>query len=161
MKKSFMFGIHQYAFEVEVEFGSFEDLEKAVLKSKDRRYNGHKYVIEVPGSFNEKMNQSGRRAPLLNLCLVLNIDNGNDCILVRMCNCQDDIPSREHVKSASLWGKSQWEGECWALDAFKDEIEQGLYPLYANWDGKTYLSLPTKIDGKWVTKYEQTDTYRY
>ena len=58
---------------------------------------------------------------------------------------------------------SCWEGTyCYCPSWFDEEMKQGLFPVKANWDGKTYIERGKyDKDGKYVTHYELTDTYRY
>lgn len=50
-----------------------------------------------------------------------------------------------------------WEGVYWYISVFDEQISQGLFPIKADWDGKTYIQ-------RWSQDkpyYQLTDTYRY
>ena len=140
---------HPYKWEVEVEFGTIEEMLK----------NCHNWVVWdgievlVGGSFNEKMD-SGRRAPLCQVGVQLDVET---------YATENGVFSVSGVKSAKGIRKCPWEGTyCYSKSLFDDMIAKGLYPVRADWDGKTYIERGKYgKDNRWESWYELTDTYRY
>lgn len=148
-KKIIEVGKHPYMWKVEVTFGTLDEMIKNAYRKQSR--NG--LQVFIGGSFNEGMNDTGRRASLFELAVEIDYDT---------YSCKDGVLKLNGVKSASAIGYSCWEGVYWYCDYFEGELKQGLYPIKANWDGKTYIKRG-KYDknGKYVYHYELTDTFRY
>ena len=142
---------HPYMWEVSVEFGTLQEM----LDNANDITGGE---IEIGGSFNKRMwSESGRRAALITIGMK-----------VYPTPDRYRFPKADEIKEAEGICSSPWEGVYWRISDFDEELKQGLYPVSANWDGKTYIQ-------RWKTKgrdkngvpipgrpyYELTDTYRY
>ena len=135
---------HPYMWEVQVEFGTLQEM-------LDKSPNViHYHEMALGGSFNKKMN-STNRAPLIQIGLE-----------VTPCPEFCRKPKAENITEVKGICMCSWEGAYWYIDSFDDEIKKGLYPISADWNGKTYIERG-KFDesNHWKTWYELTDTYRY
>lgn len=140
---------HPYKWEVEVEFGTIEEM----LKNCHRVGAWDGIEVLVGGSFNKKMD-SGSRAPLCQVGVQLDVET---------YGTENGVFSVSGVKSAKGIRKNSWEGTyCYNKSLFDSMLEQGLYPVRANWDGKTYIERgKLDKDGNWKSWYELTDRYVY
>ena len=144
MKKIIEVRKHPYMWKVEVTFGTLQEmLDKSlnVMSSSE---------IEIGGSFNISMD-STKRAALI--CLGCKISPSPD---------RYRFPNVEDIKEVKGICSSPWEGVYWYVDYFDEFIGKGLYPINADWDGKTYIERGYyDKNHRWVEYYELTDTYRY
>lgn len=140
---------HPYKWEVEVEFGTIEEM----LKNCHRVGAWDGIEVLVGGSFNERMD-SGRRAPLCQVGVQLDVETYGS---------ENGVFSVSGVKSAKGIRKNPREGTyCYNKSLFDSMLEQGFYPVRANWDGKTYIERgKLDKDGNWKSWYELTDRYVY
>lgn len=140
---------HPYMWKVNVEFGTLEDM----LENCYHWVNWDGLEVSIGGSFNRRMN-SGRRAALVQIAVQLIVDT---------YSTEDGTLKVSGVKSARGIRKNPWEGTyCYNESLFDSMIEQGLYPVRADWDGKTFIERGKYDENKrWQRWYEQTDTYRY
>lgn len=135
---------HPYMWKVQIKFGTLQEM---LDNSPTRIHYGE---MALGGSFNKQMD-SGNRAALIQIGLEI-----------------QPTPERLHKPNAKDITEvkgicmSNWEGTYWYIDAFDEELKNGLYPISADWDGKTYI-----YDGafdenhEWKSWYRITDTYRY
>ena len=150
MEKTIQIYKHPYMWNVVVKFGTLQEMLNNSLNDIASR------EIVIGGSFNGKMNGT-RRAALINIGVEISPSPDH---------CR--FPKAEDVKEVKGICSSPWEGVYWYENFFNDELKQGLYPINADWDGKTYIE-------RWTYKgenkagvpipdkkyYELTDTYRY
>lgn len=141
---------HPYKWEIEVTFGSLQDLlDNALndLTSSD---------IRIGGSFNNKM-RTLRNAALFQIGVRLEVvPSVKDLFPGRPWPKADEIAS---VKGLAM---SPWEGECWYINTFDPYLVKGLYPVKADWDGRTFIeSGHFGPDKKYIEEYKLTDTWRY
>lgn len=146
-KKTIQIGKHPYAFNIDVTFGSFEEmLANAKYKS---HWDG--YQIDLGGSFNRMIEeQCGRRASFLSIGVQLELKDDNKPVTL------------DNVESAYAISQCRWEGVYWKCSYFDDEIKRGLFPIKADWNGRTYIERG-KFDQnhRYQTWYELTDTFRF
>ena len=140
---------HPYKWNVQVEFGTLEDM----LKNAKHWVRWDGMEVSIGGSFNKKMD-STRRAPLVQIAVQIDYDT---------YSVDNGTLKLNGVKSAKGIKKCPWEGVyCYCKDYFDDMLEQGLYPVRADWDGKTYIERGDYDENhRWKSWYELTDTYRY
>ncbi len=131
---------HPYMWKVDVVFGTIQEmLDNAHYKEA---WNG--YQISIGGMFNKKMD-CGRRSPLVQLA----VEIPRDGYIVE--NRKIKLNGAGSPKGII---KSEWEGVYWYCESlFDDMLEKGLYPVRADWDGKTYI----ESEGG----YKLTDGYYY
>lgn len=157
MKKTIEFRKHPYMWKVEIEFGTFEEMVANMYRYQT--WNGGQ--VFIGGSFNEKMNDSGRRAPLVEIAVEFDFDYFKE----------DENKKYQFfgVKSPKGISYSRWEGAySYYRSLFDEEMGNGLFPVRADWDGKTYIER-WKYKGKDKygvpipdkSYYELTDTFRY
>ena len=147
MKKTIQIGKHPYAFNIEVTFGSFEEM----LANASRKVYWDGYQIDLGGSFNKQMDyECGGRASFLNIGVQLELKD-------------DRLPiTLENVTAAYAISQCRWEGVYWKCTYFDKEIKQGIYPIKADWNGVTYIERGNfDKNHNWVTHYEKTDTFCY
>ena len=140
---------HPYMWKVNVEFGTLEDM----LKNCYRWVRWDGLEVSIGGSFNRRMD-SGSRAALVQIGVQLDVDT---------YRVEDGTLKVSGVKSAKGIRKIPWEGVySYCESLFDTMMEQGLYPVRADWDGKTFIERG-KFDEneRWKSWYEQTDTYCY
>ncbi len=129
---------------VQVTFGTLEDM----LKNAYRWQEWCGMQVFVGGTFNEKMNK-GSRASLVELAVEFDIESFSR---------QNGVLSLNGIKSAKGIRYSCWEGTyCYYKSLFDEEIKSGLYPVSADWDGKTYIERWTPKE----IKYELTNHFVY
>ena len=122
---------HPYMWNVEITWGTKDEM----LKNKIPTSHVWKNQVIIGGSFNKEM-RNGSRAALVLIGVELH-DNNNDAS-IQYC---------------------PWEGTYHYLDGLFDKnLEQGIYPISLDWDGKTYI-VDKYVNG--VQTYRLTDTYRY
>ena len=140
---------HPYKWNIQVEFGSLEDMLKYCKYWK--RWNG--IEVSIGGSFNEKMDL-GRRAPLVQVAVQLDVDSYGSV---------DGALTINGLNSAKSIRKNPYEGTyCYYESLFDDMMKQGLFPVRADWDGKTYIQTGQYDENhRWQSWYKLTDTYRY
>ena len=140
---------HPYKWNVQVEFGTFEDMLKNAYCCK--RWDGME--ISVGGTFNKQMD-STRRSPLVQIAVQVQYDT---------YRVDNGILKLNGVTDAKGIRTCPWEGTyCYCESLFDDMIAKGLYPVRADWDGKTYIERGKYgKDNRWESWYELTDTYRY
>lgn len=152
MKKTIELYKHPYMWKVEVTFGSLKEM----LDNAQNMIPSNE--VELGGSFNKRMwEESGRRAPLINIGVKISPNPE----LHR-------FPKADDITDVKGIGICHWEGVYWEISCFDEEIRNGLYPVKADWDGKTYIQDCT-YKGKDKngipivdkTYYRLTDTYRY
>ena len=147
-KKTIEFLHHPYMWKVEIEFGTFEEMMEN--RYDYQTWNGGQ--VFLGGTFNEKMD-STNRAALVQIGVEFDFDtyernNGH----LRFNN----------VSSPKGISYSRWEGTyCYYKSMFDKEMEQGLFPVRANWNGETYIEKGDYVNGKYVPMYKKIDTYRY
>lgn len=140
-------GKHPYAFDIKVQFGSFEQM----LENATDKCHWDGYQIALGGDFNRRIEkQCGKRATFLEIGLQLELKESREPITL------------ENVEKAFAICQCRWEGVYWKCTYFDEEIKQGLFPVTADWDGKTYIERG-KFDEnhRWQSWYEQTDTFRF
>jgi hypothetical protein len=131
---------HPYMFKVEVKFGTLQEM----LDNAHYKVNWNGYQISIGGTFNKKLD-STRRSPLVQLA----VEIPRDGYIVE--NRRIKLNGTGSPKGII---KSEWEGVYWYCESlFDDMLEKGLFPVRADWDGKTYIE---REDG-----YELTDGYYY
>lgn len=146
-------GMHPYAFNIDVKFGTFDEM---IKNAKSLAYwDG--YQIHLGGNFNTKMEKEcGRRASFLEIGVHLELKD------------YDKPVTEDNVESASAVSFCHWEGVYWKCSYFDEQFKKGLWPVSADWDGKTYIE-------RWRYKgkdkngipiadkpyYERTDTFRF
>ena len=140
---------HPYMWEVDVEFGTLEQM----LENAYHWQTWHGFEVCIGGTFNKGMDKT-RRSPLVQLAVQVQYDTyGGDNGKLKL----------KGVRSPKGIVKSPWEGVYWYCESlFDDMLEKGLYPIRADWDGKTYIERGEYgKNGRWETRYELTDTYLY
>lgn len=140
---------HPYMWKVNIEFGTLDEM----LKNCYRWVRWHGLEVSIGGSFNKRMDSSSRAA-LVQIAVQLDVDS---------YSTEGGTLKVSGVKSARGIRKNPWEGTyCYYESLFDSMMEQGLYPVRADWDGKTYIERGKYDDNhRWKSWYEQTDTYRY
>lgn len=112
---------HPYAFDLDVTFGSFDEMIRNAKRCED--WDG--YQIHLGGSFNRKIEEiGGRRASYLEIGVSLDVIGK---------------VSEENVVSAKTICFSHWDGVYWYSEYFDEYMKKGLYPVSADWNGKTYI----------------------
>ena len=156
---------HPYMWEVKFTFGTLEEMIKnrasvagCGFGYDDNGVGSTLFHLYFGGSFNKEMNSTSR-APLAHLgveiCVGKRVDYWREVEVA-------DILSVECIQSCN------WEGVYAYRKKWDEYIKKGLYPIKADWDGKTYIKRGI-YKGKdkngipvWVgDRYELTDTYRY
>ena len=113
---------HPYKWYVDVTFGTKEEMVANFMDGESH------CELDLGGSFNEAMwNYSRKRMPLITLGVKLS---------PHFDKYRPIIP--ELIDGVKGIGSSHWEGVYWELDCFDEEVGKGLYPVKADWDGKTY-----------------------
>lgn len=140
MQKTIRIYKHPFAFDVKVTFGTLEEMKA------NSRYDCWSNLYELRCDFNKDIaKRCGRRAAFIAIGCK-NTENGWTGVSI-----------------------SHWEGTYgFREEWFEDEFKQGLFPIAAEWDGKTYIER-SKYSGKdkngvpivCGTYYEQVDTFRY
>jgi len=151
MKKTIRVYRHPYAFDLDVEFGTFDEM----LSSAYSQGAWDGYQVKVGGSFNKKMDETSRAA-FFQVGVQLKTkkdDKTNYMHMPKKHLTEDDVISAKAI------GISPWEGTYWESGWCSEELKSGLFPVRADWDGKTLIE-------RWDTKkskpyYELTGTYRY
>ena len=140
---------HPYMWKVEVTFGTLEEM----LENAYRWVRWDGIEVSIGGTFNKKMDGT-RRAPLVQIAVQLDVEE---------YRADNGTLKVNGIKSAKGIRKNPWEGTyCYSEGLFDDMLEQGLYPVIANWDGKTYIRRGRlNKNNEWESWYELTDTYRY
>lgn len=140
---------HPYMWKMQVEFGTLEDM----LKNRYDWKRWHGIEVSIGGSFNKKMD-SGRRAPLVQVAVQFDVNS---------YRTENGELVLNGIKSAKSIRKSPWEGTyCYYESLFDDMMKQGLFPVRADWDGKTYIETGEYDENhRWKSWYVLTDTYRY
>ena len=140
---------HPYMWKVRVTFGTLEEM----LKNNYRWQKWNGIQIFVGGSFNEKMNDRSR-ASLIELAVELDVES---------YRCEKGNLTINGLKSAKGISYSSYEGTyCYAKHFFDEMMEKGLYPISADWDGKTYIErCRDKGKGKYEYYYELTKHFIY
>ena len=136
-------------FKVEVEFGTLDEM--LANRYRYQIWNGGQ--VFIGGTFNEKMNETSR-ASLIEMAVEFDFDTYT-------MNENGELHFNG-VSSPKGIRYSRWEGTyCYYPSWFDEEMKQGLFPIKANWDGVTYIKRGDYVNGKYVPRYEKTDTYRY
>ena len=149
MKKVIEVYKHPYMFKVEVELGTFDEM--VANEYRYQTWNGGQLFIG--GSFNEKMNKTSR-APWIELAVEFDFDTYD--------RDENGKLHFNNVSSPKGISYSRWEGTyCYYPSLFDEEMKQGLFPVKADWNGVTYIERGDYVNGKYVPRYERTDTYRY
>lgn len=145
MKKTIEIKKHPYMFKVDVTFGSFDEM--VYNRYRYQSWNGGQ--VFIGGTFNEQMNKTSR-ASLVEVAVEFDYESFK--------KDKDDLHFFG-VKEAKGIRYSCWEGTyCYYPELFDEEMKRGLFPVRADWDGKTYIE---RWDKKRGYHYELTDTYRY
>lgn len=140
---------HPYMWKVRVTFGTLEEM----LKNNYRWQKWNGIQIFVGGSFNEKMNDYSR-ASLVELAVELDVES---------YRCEKGNLTINGLKSAKSIRYSRYEGTyCYDTSFFDEMMKKGLYPISADWDGKTYIErCRDKGKGKYEYYYELTKHFIY
>ena len=149
MKKTIRVYRHPYAFDLDVEFGTFDEMIKSAYSQG--AWDG--YQVKVGGSFNKKMDNTSRAA-FLQIGVQLKTKKCGDMNYMSMPKVhltEDDVASAMGIMI------SPWEGTYWESGWCSEELKSGLFPVRADWDGKTLIERTKKSK----PYYELTDTYRY
>ena len=153
IKKTIRIFKHPYAFDINVTFGTFEQM----IENAVNKYRWDGYQIAIGGDFNKEISKRcGRRASFLEIGVQLELKESRASVTL------------DNVEKAYAICQCRWEGVYWKCSYFDEDIKNGLYPVTADWNGKTYIE-------RWTYKgynkygvpivgekyYEQTDTFRY
>ena len=136
MKKVINVYKHPYMWEVEFTFGTIEEMVsnrasvRGMCRGFDKSGKPFKYFhLNIGGSFNREMDKTNR-APLVQLGVEILV--GRNIDYWREVNI-NDIQSVKFIQSCN------WEGIYGYREEWDKFIEQGLFPVNANWNGKTYI----------------------
>jgi hypothetical protein len=146
MTQQFEVGMHPYLWRITVEFGTLQEM----LDNAIPRGSTWTEDISLGGNFNPRM-QAGNKVPLFN-------------IGVRITPIPHPWhkPKAEDVESVEGICMSPWRGDNWPTDIFNEAIVRGLYPVKANWDGRTFVEKGSYgTDGKYMPRYAETETWHY
>lgn len=117
---------HPYMWNVEVEFGTFEQM--IANRYRWQEWNG--FQIFIGGTFNEKMN-NGTRASLIELAVEIDAES--------FSHVNGEL-SFSGISSAKGIRYSRWEGTyCYYESLFDEMMKKGLFPIRADWDERTYI----------------------
>lgn len=130
MEKKIQWRKHPYIYELNVSFGSLTQmLENRYLSRRSwESYNMQMYEILIGGNYNRDYWKGGRRRES-SIGIELKVRLGKGLL---------DI-TEDDVLSARIVSYNDWEGTYGYrnVDGIEDCKVSGMYPIAANWDGKT------------------------
>lgn len=123
---------HPYMFELNVVFGTFEDMKENAYQVRKawEGINTQMWELKVGGTFNENIRNGGRRGEYY-----FGLE-----IITTYGKKWNDITEAD-VKSAKIVNYNDWEGTYGYrdVDGIEDCKPNAQYPVAANWNGVTYI----------------------